>query len=121
MPESSPDPDSEPMRGSAFDLPREPVSESVPESVPEPVSDAASEAVGAPVSSNPFRGRPGFWNRVNQLVYPLAGPAQVGIGRPEAPYVPPADPRCPLCGRSMTEHEFVRGNSSVSTRVRCPV
>ena len=42
---------------------------------------------------NPWKGVPGFWARVSRLVYPIAGPAQVGIGRPEEPYRPPADPR----------------------------
>jgi hypothetical protein len=75
--------------------------------------------MGRTRAENPFRGRPGFWNRVNQVAYSFAGPAQVGIGRPEAAYEPPADPVCPLCGRPMTEHTVLRTDSA-PTRVRCP-
>lgn len=67
---------------------------------------------------NPFDGRPGFVNVINRIVYRYAGPAQVGIGRPEAPYVPPADPRCPLCGSAMDRHEIDR--SGERTQVYCP-
>jgi hypothetical protein len=71
---------------------------------------------------NPFKGRPGFWNRVNQLLYPIAGPAQIGIGigKTEAPYVPPANPTCPICTRPMTEHIVQRGDASTPTYVTCP-
>ena len=67
---------------------------------------------------NPFADRPGFFNALNRVVYRFAGPAQVGIGRPEAPYVPPVDPRCPLCGRRMDLHVIDR--SGERTQVHCP-
>ncbi|GAA1060886.1 hypothetical protein [Agromyces bracchium] len=69
---------------------------------------------------NPWKGVPGFWSRVNQFLYPVAGPAQVGIGRPEAPYVPPADPTCPLCGALMAEHRIDRGDATTPTHLHCP-
>ncbi len=67
---------------------------------------------------NPFDQKPGFFNRVNRVVYTFMGPAHVGIGRPEAPYVPPADPRCPLCDQQMTLHQIDR--SSERTQLHCP-
>lgn len=71
---------------------------------------------------NPYKGRPGFWNRVNQLIYPIAGPAQIGIGvgKREAPYVPPANPVCPICARPMADHSLRRGDASTPTYVTCP-
>ena len=72
-------------------------------------------------ADNPFAGKTGFWNRVNRAFYPIAGPAQVGIGRPEAPYVPPANPSCPICGRLMAEHQVYRGTANTPTRLHCPV
>ncbi|MCS5730762.1 hypothetical protein N1031_13415 [Herbiconiux moechotypicola] len=71
-----------------------------------------------PDPMNPFDGRPGLVNRINRVVYRYAGPAQVGIGRAEAPYVPPADPRCPLCGESMARHDIDR--SGERTQLHCP-
>ena len=67
---------------------------------------------------NPWDGKPGLFNNLNRIVYSYAGPAQVGIGRDEAPYVPPADPRCPLCGRPMNLHEIDR--SGERTQLHCP-
>jgi hypothetical protein len=67
---------------------------------------------------NPFSGRPGFINNLNRIVYRYAGPAQVGIGRAEAPYTPPADPRCPLCGAPMAAHEIDR--TGERTQLHCP-
>lgn len=72
-----------------------------------------------PDPMNPFDGKPGFFNRLNRIAYMFTGPAQVGIGRPEEPYVPPSDPRCPLCGQPMNEHRVDR--SGERTRVHCPV
>lgn len=69
---------------------------------------------------NPWKGVPGFWARVNQALYPFAGPAEVGIGRPEAPYRPPADPVCPLCGSRMADHRIDRGDASTPTHLHCP-
>jgi len=68
--------------------------------------------------NNPFAGKPGFFNRLNRITYGYAGPAQVGIGRVEAPYVPPADPRCPLCGQPMDQHDIDR--SGERTQMHCP-
>ncbi|GGI47445.1 hypothetical protein BCL57_002142 [Agromyces flavus] len=70
------------------------------------------------VLANPFAGRRGFFNRLNRFVYTFTGPAQVGIGRPEAPYEPPADPRCPICGAPMAEHRVDR--SGERTQLYCP-
>jgi hypothetical protein len=72
--------------------------------------------------TNPYRGLPGFWNRWNWLIYNVSGAAQVGLGRgkKEAPYVPPLDPRCPICGHAMAEHSIERGTAAVPTRLRCP-
>lgn len=69
---------------------------------------------------NPWKGVPGFWARVSRLVYPIAGPAQVGIGRPEEPYRPPADPRCPICGAAMSAHRIDRGDANTPTHLHCP-
>lgn len=69
---------------------------------------------------NPFKGKRGFWNRVNRVVYTFTGPAQVGIGRPEAPYVPPADPACPVCGKPMARHDVRRGDATTRTQLNCP-
>ncbi|GAA1965810.1 hypothetical protein [Agromyces allii] len=67
---------------------------------------------------NPFLGKRGFYNAFNRMIFRFTGPAQVGIGRPEAPYVPPADPRCPLCGGPMAAHDIDR--SGERTQVHCP-
>lgn len=69
---------------------------------------------------NPWAGKPGFWAAVNRFFYPIAGPAAVGIGREEAPYVAPIDPTCPLCGALMADHEIERGVGTRSTRLHCP-
>ncbi|ARJ06664.1 hypothetical protein B5808_16610 [Cnuibacter physcomitrellae] len=74
-----------------------------------------------PNPMNPFDGKPGFVNRLNRIVFTFTGPAQVGIGRPEAPYVPPADPTCPICGVALAQHEIQRNqDSSTPTRLICP-
>ncbi len=71
-----------------------------------------------PDPMNPFDGRPGLVNAINRVVYRYAGPAQVGIGRAEAPYLPPADPRCPLCGEPMARHDIDR--TGERTQLHCP-
>ena len=49
------------------------------------------------------------------------GPAQIGAGRPEEPYRPPADPKCPICGVSLNVHDVVRSDSQFgATRLICP-
>lgn len=79
---------------------------------------AARRAARKANSVNPFDGKPGFFNNLNRIVYTFAGPAQVGIGRAESGYVPPADPRCPLCSQPMGEHLIDR--SGVRTQLHCP-
>jgi hypothetical protein len=69
---------------------------------------------------NPFDGAPGFWGRINRLLYPIAGPASLGAGHPEAPYVAPADPACPVCGRLMADHTIVRRSDNRSSSLECP-
>ena len=64
-------------------------------------------------------GQPGFWAALNRFVAQFQGPAQLG-DPDEAPYVPPADPKCPLCGISMKEHVIERGGPGKSTRLHCP-
>lgn len=70
---------------------------------------------------NPFTGVKGFWGAVNRFFYPIAGPAHVGIGRDEAPYVAPANPSCPLCHAAMSDHVIERGAGTTPTRLHCPV
>jgi hypothetical protein len=53
-------------------------------------------------------------------MYPIAGPASLGAGHPEDPYEPPADPRCPLCGRPMDQHVIERNSGNAPTRLICP-
>lgn len=71
---------------------------------------------------NPYKGRPGFWNRLSAAIYPITGPAEVGIGIGvvEEPYVPPADPKCPICSASMADHDIKRGDASTPTYFTCP-
>jgi hypothetical protein len=79
---------------------------------------ARKKAPREPNPMNPFDGKPGFVNRLNRIVFTFTGPAQVGIGRPEAPYVPPTDPRCPLCGNLMADHTIDR--TGERTQLHCP-
>jgi hypothetical protein len=59
--------------------------------------------------------------RLNRALFPVFGPAQLGAGRPEQPYAPPADPVCPICGRPMKDHRVERtADQSHATRVYCP-
>jgi hypothetical protein len=71
-------------------------------------------------SHNPFENATGFWGRVNRFLYPIAGPASLGAGHPEAPYVPPADPACPVCGRPLAEHSIIRRGDNRSSSLECP-
>lgn len=73
-----------------------------------------------PKATNPFDGQRGFWGRVNRFLYPIAGPASLGAGHPEAPYVPPADPACPVCHRPMSDHTIVRRTDNRSSDLLCP-
>jgi hypothetical protein len=59
--------------------------------------------------------------RLNRTLWPVFGPAQLGAGHPEAPYSPPADPSCPICGQPMAEHRVERtADQSHATRIYCP-
>lgn len=76
-----------------------------------------NELTGLP---NPFRGRKGILHWFSKIFYTVMGPAQIGIGRPEAEYVPPANPACPICALPVANHTFYRGNAHTSTRLICP-
>ena len=69
---------------------------------------------------NPYDGVPGFFGRLNRFVYTYAGPAQVGIGRPEDAATPTTEPRCPICGQLMADHVVTRGDATRPTYLRCP-
>lgn len=69
---------------------------------------------------NPFLDSPGFWGAFGRVLWSMTGPAAIGIGRPEAPYSPPADPRCPLCHDAMDAHRIERGMGTTATRLHCP-
>jgi hypothetical protein len=59
--------------------------------------------------------------RLDKGLFPYMGPAQLGAGRPEAPYRPPADPRCPVCGAAMAVHVIERTSDQFhATRLICP-
>ena len=59
--------------------------------------------------------------RMDKGLFPWMGPAQLGAGHPEEPYRLPADPACPVCGRSMTLHVIERtADQHHATRLRCP-
>lgn len=69
---------------------------------------------------NPFKDAKGFFGAFGRALWTVTGPAAVGIGRPEEPYVPPADPRCPLCAAPMAQHTIERGTGTTATRLHCP-
>ncbi|BDZ52227.1 hypothetical protein GCM10025867_44680 [Frondihabitans sucicola] len=71
-------------------------------------------------ATNPYENARGFWGRVNRFLYPIAGPASLGAGHPEGPYVPPADPACPVCGELMADHTIVRRSDNRSSSLECP-
>lgn len=59
--------------------------------------------------------------RLDRSLLPFMGPAQLGAGRDEEPYRLPDDPRCPLCGRSLSLHRIERAaDGSRATRLHCP-
>ncbi|GAB3606619.1 hypothetical protein GCM10027413_20280 [Conyzicola nivalis] len=80
--------------------------------------NGGDERVRRQTAMNPFIGKPGFFNRLNRIVFTFAGPAQIGIGKPEAPYRAPSDPVCPMCGMPMALHTIDR--SGPRTQVDCP-
>jgi len=69
---------------------------------------------------NPFDDATGFVGRLNRFLYPIAGPASLGAGHPEAPYAPPVDPACPVCGTPLAGHTIVRGTASRPSQLTCP-
>ncbi|WP_419817579.1 hypothetical protein [Glaciibacter flavus] len=63
-----------------------------------------------------------FYDKANAIVRTFTGPAQVGIGRPEAPEVRASDPDCPICHRPMSQHRIERfADPRTPTRMHCPV
>lgn len=64
-------------------------------------------------------GMPGFGNALRRLLYQFEGAAQLGDPN-EAPYVPPANPVCPVCQAPMARHRMDRGGPGKATYVRCP-
>ncbi len=68
----------------------------------------------------PWDGQRGFWPALNRLVYQIEGPAQLGAGKPEAPYVVPKDAACPICGKPMNLHVIDRGGPGEKTFLHCP-
>lgn len=69
----------------------------------------------------PFDGLPGWGNRLNRALYPIMGPASVGIDGPEPPPLDPSQARCPLCQGLLSVHRFERSDDSrVPTRLICP-
>lgn len=69
--------------------------------------------------ATPYDGQPGFWAAWNRVFAQFEGPAQLG-DPDEPPYVPPVDPRCPICQAPMKEHRIDRGGAGKSTRMTCP-
>ncbi|WP_396656430.1 hypothetical protein [Microbacterium sp.] len=68
--------------------------------------------------ATPWDGQRGFWAAWNRLVFQIEGTAQ--LGDPNEPaYVPPADPRCPLCAAPMDQHRIHRVPGK-STSMTCP-
>jgi len=72
------------------------------------------------LAPTPWDGQRGFWAAVNRLAYQIEGPAQLGAGKPEEPYVKPADAACPMCGKAMSLHTIERGGPGEKTFVHCP-
>ncbi len=68
---------------------------------------------------SPYDGRPGFYAAMQRFFYQFEGTSQ--LGDPNEPrYVPPADPRCPVCGALMAEHRIDRGGPGKATHLNCP-
>lgn len=68
---------------------------------------------------SPYDGVPGFAAAIKRFLYQIEGPSQLG-SRNEPAYVPPADPKCPVCHQSVKDHRFDRGGPGKSTALRCP-
>lgn len=67
----------------------------------------------------PYDGVPGFYAAFQRFLYQFEGPAQLG-DRNEPAYVPPADPKCPVCRQSLELHRFDRGGPGRPTHMKCP-
>lgn len=68
---------------------------------------------------SPYDGVPGFYAAMQRFFYQFEGTAQ--LGDPNEPaYVPPADPKCPVCSVSMREHRIDRGGPGKPTHLKCP-
>ncbi|WP_344794667.1 hypothetical protein [Frondihabitans peucedani] len=78
------------------------------------------DSAGRRGARNPYEHATGFWGRLNRFLYPIAGPASLGAGHPEAPYVPPADPACPICGQPLKLHTILRRDDNRSSSLECP-
>lgn len=62
-----------------------------------------------------------WWERLNRLLFPVLGPAQLGPGRGGERPAAPRLSRCPICGRDMSEHEVLRtSDQHTPTRLVCP-
>ena len=68
---------------------------------------------------SPWDGQPGFWAAWRRFFYQFEGPSQ--LGDPNEPaYVPPANPKCPICSMPMDEHRIDRGGPGKPTHMKCP-
>ncbi|WP_233613118.1 hypothetical protein [Leucobacter edaphi] len=67
----------------------------------------------------PYDGQPGFFNAWLRFFYQFEGTADLGDPN-EPPYVPPADPRCPVCAQPMKDHRIDRGGPGKPTHLSCP-
>lgn len=60
--------------------------------------------------------------RLDRGLFPFMGPAQIGAGHPEQPYVRPVGAMCPICGAAMTTHVVERSaDPARATRLICPI
>ena len=70
---------------------------------------------------NPYKGQPGWWNRLNQLLFPFMGPAQVGTGGVARTDPVRAPASCRDCGHPYSEHEIRRGiGANQPSSILCP-
>ncbi|AGW40314.1 type II citrate synthase [Leifsonia xyli subsp. cynodontis DSM 46306] len=62
-----------------------------------------------------------WYARWNEKLIRIAGPAQLGAGRPEGPDVRSVASPYPMCGNPMSEHTVLRpGGQRDATRLVCP-
>ena len=67
----------------------------------------------------PWDGQPGFFAAWRRFFYQFEGTSQLGDPN-EPPYVPPENPRCPVCSELMRDHRIERGGPGKPTHLRCP-